>query len=378
MEECVRRNLVRGNLDHQKFSALLASYLKDEKTFDWKKLTEAFACREQDLFRAVRANDDLRVFVEASKSPDSLPDVKEEEESSIVTKRGDLWELGPHRLYCGDATNPDDVAKLMGEDRAALFAIDPPYGVGYTGKNRPASEKGKAYAGGKDWRAVYDESKIANYLEFLKAAFQNAAKYLLPRTAWYVWHSHTNRSAVEDALAVVGVKVHQEIIWVKPSVVLNYSFFPYRHEPAVFAFKEGETPEMKPDQVSLYVEEHQKAAFGWKKGEKPPHRIDKNKFLTTVWEADFDGKSRLTKTVHPTQKPVILFEIPMLHHTEPGSICLDLFLGSGTSIIAAERTNRVVRAMEISPFFCDLAIRRWAEYSGNRPRCLNRSVEFPR
>lgn len=382
MEECVRRNLVRGHLDHDKFAELLASYLKDEKTFDWAKLSEAFACREQDLLKAARSNDDLRAFAEASKSPDSLPDVevKNEERPSTITKRGDLWELGPHRLMCGDSTNPDDMAKLMGEDRACLLATDPPYGVKYTGKNRPKSEKGKKkiYEGGKNWEAVYDESNIENYEGFLKAVFLNCSRFLLPRTAWYVWHSHTNRAAVESALAAVNVKVHQEIIWVKPSPVLNYSFFPSSHEPAVVAFKEDEPPPAKPEQVSLYIEEHEKAAFGWKKGEKPPHRIDKSRYLTTVWEADFDGKAHLRKSVHPTQKPVVLFEIPMLHHTERGAICLEPFSGSGTQIIAAERTGRVVRAMEISPFFCDLAIRRWQEYSGKRPKCLNRDVEFPR
>ncbi len=372
MEELVRRNLVRGRMNHEKFGELLGEYMQGGE-FDWQKLTEAFACREQDVFKAVKSNDALREIAESMKSPDSLP---EAEPKVHISQKGDVWQLGQHRIVVGDATKTEDLDKLMGDDRAALLVTDPPYGVEYTGKVRPKSQsqnKKKEYTSGKDWSKDSAEQKgEGSHEDFLKEVFRNVNRVLLPRTAWYCWHAHTQRAAVVNALLTVGVKVHQEIIWVKPSPVLNYSFFPQQHEPAAYGYKEGEEPQTKPEEVVHYLEAHDMSVFGWRKGEKPPHRIDKSKWLTTVWQADFDGKSHIRKSVHPSQKPVALWEIPPLHHLNENDILLDPFLGSGTALIAAERVGRRCFGMDVNPFFVDLAIRRWQDYSKQQAVNLTR------
>lgn len=368
MEQLVRRNMIRGKLDHEKFGDMLASYLKGESDFDWKKMADTFAVREQDIYKAARTNEDLAEYIETTKTPDALPAVPTDEEPFHVSEVGDLFTLGTHKLIVGDSTKEEVLAKLMGEERANLFVTDPPYGVNYTGKARPKSKsqgKKKEYAGGKDWGEVYDESEqsIGNYWDFLKASFSACAKFLLPRTAWYVWHAHQNAGAVMDAFTFAGIKTHQQIIWEKPSSLLSFSFFPWQHEPCLEGWGEhDETPPANAEEVLHYMELHEQSIFGWPTGEKPPHKIDKSRFLTTIWRCDFDGKAHIRKSITPFQKPVSLFEIPMLHHTEPGMICLEPFSGSGSQIIAGQRTGRRVYACELNPFFADLSILRFMRY----------------
>jgi DNA modification methylase len=130
-----------------------------------------------------------------------------------------------------------------------------------------------------------------------------------------------------------GVLFHQVIVWVKPTAVFGHSYYQWRHEPC---------------------------AFGWQQGHKPTHGIAQ---LNTVWEIDWEGKARFTGE-HPTTKPTRLFEIPMEQHTRPGDVVLEPFSGSGSQLIAAERLHRRCRAMEVSPAFVDVAIRRWQGATG--------------
>lgn len=301
MEQLVRRNMIRGKLDHEKFGDMLASYLKGESDFDWKKMADTFAVREQDIYKAARTNEDLADYIESSKTPDALPAVPVDEEPFHVSEVGDIFQLGSNRLIVGDSTKEEVLAKLMGEERASLFCTDPPYAVNYTGKARPKSksqDKKKEYAGGKDWSEVYDESEqaIGNYWDFLKASFSACAKFLLPRTAWYVWHAHINVGAVMDGFTFAGIKPHQQIIWEKPSALLSFSFFPWSHENATTGWGEhDEPPPGNAEQVLHYFENHETSIFGWPQGEKPPHKIDKSRFLTTIWRCDFDGKAHIRK-----------------------------------------------------------------------------------
>lgn len=378
MEQLVRRNMIRGKLDHEKFGDMLAAYLKGESDFDWKQMADTFAVREQDIYKAARSNEELAEYIETTKTPDALPAVPTDEEPFHVSEKGDLFTLGKHRIICGDSTKEEVLTKLMGEDRANLFVTDPPYGVNYTGKGRPKSksqDKKKEYAGGKDWSEVYDESEqaIGNYWDFLKASFSACAKFLLPRTAWYIWHAHQNAGAVMDAFTFAGVRAHQQLIWEKPSSLLSFSYFPWQHEPCIEGWAEGEAaPPSNAEEVLHYFDQHEQSIFGWPQGEKPPHKIDKSRFLTTIWRCDFDGKAHIRKSITPFQKPVSLFEIPMLHHTEPGTICLEPFSGSGSQIIAGQRTGRRVFAAELNPYFVDLSILRFMKYAPNETLTCDR------
>ncbi len=251
-----------------------------------------------------------------------------------ITARGELWTLGEHRLLCGDSTSPEDVARLMNGERAALYSTDPPYSVEYTGNDRPL-QAGKP--SGKDWAHVYREVNIADLGTFLDNVFRATLPHLQEGTAIYVWHAHVQQPAIAAAFERHGLLLHQVIVWVKPTVVFGHSYYLWRHEPC---------------------------AFGWRKGEKPMHG---NGQADTVWEADWDGKARIS-TFHPTSKPTKLFEIPIEQHTPPGAICLEPFSGSGSQIIAAEKLRRRCFAMELQPAFVDGTIDRWQVATGKQAR----------
>jgi len=250
-----------------------------------------------------------------------------------VSRTGDLWVLGNHRLLCGDAMKEDDIARLLDGEKAALLSTDPPYCVNYTGNDRPI-HNGKP--SGKDWSHVYREIDIADLGEFMDGTFNACLPHISDHAAIYVWHAHVQQPTIAATFERHGLLLHQVIVWVKPTATFGHSYYRWRHEPC---------------------------AFGWKRGNKPKHGFGK---MDTVWEIDWEGKSRVVGNEHPTQKPVRLFEIPMQQHTKPGAIVLEPFSGSGSQIIAAEKIGRKCRALDISPAFIDVAVRRWEKATGQK------------
>lgn len=246
-----------------------------------------------------------------------------------VSRPGDLWLLGDHRLLCGDSTKVEDVDCVMNGDRAKLVATDPPYLVDYTGE-RPNDS-------GKDWSATYREIDIKDADEFFRAVFENVVRVVAPKAALYCWHAHKRTGVLQRIWEELGILDHQQIIWVKPTAVFGRVYFHFRHEPCM---------------------------MGWVKGSQPDH--DGKHEHDSVWEVDWDGKARVVGNEHPTEKPVELFARPMRKHTKPGDICFEPFSGSGSQIIAAQRTGRRCRAIEISPAFVDVAIRRWEGATGKK------------
>jgi len=255
---------------------------------------------------------------EGETDPDAIPDAPEDP----VTKAGDLWLLGEHRLLCGDSTSAADIERLMAGDQAALMATDPPYCVDYTGADRPQNS-------GKDWSEKYREVGIKDLGEFLRGVFSAVMPRLREDAGIYVWHAHLQYPVIDAIFQEFGILRHQPIIWVKPSSTFTYAYYRWQHEPCL---------------------------FGWRQGHKPPHYLENG--MTSVWEVDWEGKARVA-TDHPTSKPTELFARPMRKHTKPGNIVFEPFSGSGSQILAAERTGRICRAIEISPPFVDVAINRW-------------------
>jgi len=282
--------------------------------------------------------------------PDDIPEPGQEP----ITKRGDLWILGEHRLICGDSTDEKDVARLMDGQKASLFATDPPYCVDYTGADRPH--------GGKDWSNVYHEVDIPDAKDFIKKFYVAGLKHIKEHTALYLWHASKRRGMTEGVCDELGILIHQQIIWVKPCAVLTFSFYSWRHEPCLLMWIKGQKPEYKPKDKSIgsvwmidFLRSGDPAA--------PEYHTD-------VWELDWEGKKRNPGLIHPTVKPTEVFAIPMRVHTSPGDICYEPFSGSGTQIIAGEKLNRRVFAMEIEPVFCDVAVRRWEEFTGRKAQIV--------
>ena len=246
-----------------------------------------------------------------------------------VAQLGDLWLLGEHRLLCGDSTKLDDVLRVMDGAKAALVATDPPYCVDYTGE-RPRDS-------GKDWSDQYDEVSIKDPAAFFRSVFANVLEVLGPKAAVYCWHAHKRSGELQTIWRELGLLDHQQIIWVKPSPVFGRVYWHFRHEPCV---------------------------MGWRKGDQPEH--DGVHDHDSVWEIDFDGKARSTGMDHPTAKPVELFARPIRKHTKVGDVVFEPFSGSGSQLIAAEKSGRRCCAMEISPPFVDVAIRRWQKATGEQ------------
>jgi len=278
--------------------------------------------------------------------PDDIPAAPKE----AVTKYGDLWILGDHRLLCGDSTNEEDVVRLMDGQKAKLFATDPPYCVDYTGADRPN--------GGKDWSNVYREIDIPDAVDFMRKFYTVGLKYIHEGTALYLWHASRRRSDIEGVCKELGILIHQEIVWVKPCVILTYSFYSWRHEPCLLMWIKGQKPEYKPKNKSI--------GSVWTIDYLKSGDPSTPEYYTDLWELDWEGKKRNSGLEHPTVKPTEVFAIPMRVHTTPGDICYEPFCGSGSQIIAGERLNRRVFAMELEPIFCDVTVKRWTEFTGKK------------
>ena len=268
--------------------------------------------------------------------PDEVPPAPDEP----VTQPGDLWILGEHRLLCGSSTNPADVDRLMDGKKAALCATDPPYLVNYTGERVGDS--------GKDWSDSYREVDIEDAGAFFTSLFTQMLRVIAPHAAIYCWHAHKRQAEIAGVWKALGILDHQQIIWCKPSPVFGSVFYHFKHEPCM---------------------------MGWVQGSKPPH--DGSHEYTSVWEIDWEGKSRVVGNEHPTQKPVEIFARPIRKHTRRGDIVYEPFSGSGSQIIAAEKEGRRCRAMELEPRFVDVAVRRWEKFTGKQGQRIPASETAP-
>lgn len=286
---------------------------------------------------------------------EALPDDIPKPPQVAITKPGDLWILGDHRLLCGDSTKEEDVLRVMDGKIAKLFATDPPYLVDYTGMGRP---KGHHGAGGKDWSDVYHEVDIKDAEKFMKGFLLAAMKVIEINTAIYLWHASARIVLIKNICDELGILVHQQIVWVKPYAVLSYAYYPWRHEPCLLCWQKGHKPEYNPQDKAI--------GTVWVVGMLRSGDPSKPEYYDDVWELDWEGRKRNPGLLHPTVKPTEVFAIPMRIHTQPGDICFEPFSGSGSQIIAGERLHRRVFAIELEPIFCDVAVKRWEEFTGKK------------
>lgn len=257
--------------------------------------------------------------------PDDIP----EPPAVPISKTGDLWLLGNHRVLCGDSTNPEDVARLMNGEKARLMATDPPYLVDYTGASHPPSKANRPDTRDKNWDEYKDP---ASGIDFFAGYIASALPHLDTHAAIYQWHADRRYALVDAAWRRCGLNPHQIIVWVKARAVLTFSQYMQQHEPCLYGWLQGNKPSIK-----------------------PPANV------TTVWEVDQKGEQ---DGIHPTQKPVELFRRPLNYHTLPGDLCYEPFLGSGTCLIAAEELGRRCFGMEQEPTYVDVVVRRWENFTG--------------
>lgn len=255
--------------------------------------------------------------VEGKCDPDDVP----EEPATPLSKRGDIWILGEHRLMCGDSTSEADVARLMAGESVDLVLTDPPYGVSYVGKT-------------KDALTIQNDDLNPEELgNMMKKVFDIAEKFSRPGAYWYA-------TVPAGPLHVVFLSdwlkrgiLRQILVWVKDSMVLGHSEYHYKHEPIL---------------------------FGWKPGGDRHKNEDRTR--TSVWEVQ---RPKVNKE-HPTMKPVELWVRAIQDGSRSGEIVFDQFSGSGTTIMACEQTGRRAFVMEIEPKYVDVAVARWEKFTGKK------------
>ena len=253
--------------------------------------------------------------------PDDVPDLPDEP----ITKPGDLWLLGDHRVLCGDATDPHDVSIVLSGELASCVWTDPPYGVGYVG-------------GTKDKLTIQNDSPD-NLRQLLTDAFAAIDEVLKPGAAIYVAHPAGAGSVVfAEAFIAQGWRLHQTLVWVKSKLVPGHSDYHYRHEPILFGCKSGAEGRRG------------RGARGWY-GDNA---------ASSVFEFDTPARS----ADHPTSKPVALVEAMVRNSSRTGEIVLDPFLGSGSTLIAADQLGRRCFGIDLDARYVDVAVRRWEQVTG--------------
>lgn len=243
-----------------------------------------------------------------------------------ISKRGDIWQLGRHRLMCGDSTMIDDVEKLMDGQLADMLLTDPPYNVDYEGGTK------------EKLKIINDKQSDENFRQFLTDAFTAANIVMKPGAVFYIWHADSEGYNFRGACRDAGWTVRQCLIWNKNSMVMGRQDYQWKHEPCLYGWKEG-------------------AGHLWASDRKQ----------TTVIDYDKPRKN----DIHPTMKPVGLFDYQIKNNTKGGDVVLDLFGGSGTAIIACEQDGRACYTMELDPRYVDAIVKRWENLTGEKAVLLN-------
>lgn len=241
------------------------------------------------------------------------------------SKPGQIYQLGRHRLMCGDSTNKSDVKELMGGYQADLLLTDPPYNVDYTRKTKTAM------------KIVNDHLKDDDFYKFLYSAFDCAKENMKDGAAYYVWYASSQAINFRRALNDAGMKVRQQLIWEKNQIVIGRQDYQWQHEPCL---------------------------YGW--NEDGSHAWYSDRKQSTVLHFDKPQRSDL----HPTMKPIPLFDYQIKNSSKSGDIVLDLFGGSGTSIMACEQDGRTCYTMEFDPKYVDVIINRWEEFTGEKAKLI--------
>ena len=315
------------DLDKNKEKALNIALNKITGEWDNTKLEELLAeLKEADIDMDMTGFsfdevDDMLKDITGSKEDDFDVDQALNEIEEPTSKPGDVWILGRHRLMCGNSTQKEDVMRLMNNQEADMLLTDPPYNVDYEGKTSEAL------------KIENDNMSETEFYNFLIDAFRNMFESVKYGGSIYVFHADTEGLNFRNAFKAVGFKLAQCLVWVKNTFVMGRQDYQWRHEPIL---------------------------YGWKEG--AGHYFVDNRKQSTVLE--FDKPSRNAE--HPTMKPIDLLVYLIKNSSKENDIILDLFGGSGSTLIAAEQIQRTCYAMELDPKYCDVIIRRWENLTGQK------------
>lgn len=253
-------------------------------------------------------------------------DFDEEPPEEPKSKLGQVFQLGRHRLMCGDSTKTEDVRKLVGGMQCDLLLTDPPYNVAYEGKQK------------SKMTIKNDHQEDEEFYKFLFNAFNAAKDSLKQGASFYIWYASHEAANFNNAANNAGLSVREELIWEKNSLVMGRQDYQWKHEPCLYGWVEG-------------------GSHSWYSDRKQ----------TTVMHFDKPQHSDL----HPTMKPVALFDYQIKNSTKSGDVVLDLFGGSGTTIMACEQNGRNACVMEYDPKYADVIIKRWEDFTGKKAELIS-------
>ncbi|HAP4651716.1 TPA: site-specific DNA-methyltransferase, partial [Enterococcus faecalis] len=254
------------------------------------------------------------------------------------TKMGQLWKLGNHYLLCGDATKAADVEKLLQGKKANLVVTDPPYNVAVKSENKELNESGRE-------KIMNDDMSDEEFNQFLTAVFNNYANAMENDSAIYVFHGSSYQREFESSMNAAGIVVRSQCIWVKNNATFGWSQYRWQHEPVFYAHKKKQAP-------SWYGDRKQTTIWQDDLMEDLP---------ATIWKVPRDDVSTY---YHPTQKPLSLIAIPVRNSSKRQDIVLDLFGGSGSTLMTCNQLERRCYTLELDPLFCDVIIERFEKSTG--------------
>ncbi len=314
-------NKIGGDWDEEKLSALLDEM---QKIPDFDVGITGFESAE--------ISELLDKFTETPEDDEFDFDAEVDTTKEPVTKRGDLIELGQHRILCGDSSSPEDIKRLLGDEKVNLIHTDPPYNVNYYGGNRPVPNVRPKKS--RNWERIYsDNLSQEEYEGWLKKIFANISPFLKEGAPFYIWNGHRQFGPMHTMLEGLGYHVACVLTWAKPNFAISYAD---------------------------YNQQTEFCLYGWKK-DNGAHIWHGPTNETTLWEIKRDATKEY---IHPTQKPIALAQRSIRNSSQRGDITLDLFLGSGSTLIAAESLSRRCFGLEIDSRYCDGIVRRYIAFVG--------------
>lgn len=326
----------------------LADNKLNESEWDMNLVIEELKGLSEPMLELTGFDSDL--IIEPEDQDDVVPEVPVEP----VSKLGDLYILGNHRVLCGDSTKIEDVERLMDGRKADLVVTDPPYNVDYEGKTADALT------------IENDQMEDAQFKDFLVAAFKRLSESMKLGAAYYIWHADSEGFNFRAAAKEAGLLIRQCIIWNKNTLVMGRQDYQWKHEPCLYGWKEGAAHAWygDRDKTTVYkIPEDLRKALEWFKKEL------KRQELHTTSVIDHNRPTRSAE--HPTMKPVELLEKQIINSSKQEDIVLDPFLGSGSTLIAAEKTGRICYGMELDPKYVDVIVKRWCDYTGTKEFIVN-------
>jgi site-specific DNA-methyltransferase (adenine-specific) len=298
--------------EEQAKSYRLADNKLNESDWDMKLVLEELKDLSEPMLDLTGFDKDL--IIESSEEDDVVPETPEEPKSKL----GDLYELGGHRVLCGDSTKIEDVEKLMNGHKADMVFTDPPYNI--------------AYEGGSKKREMIKNDEVEDFYGFLLQIYSSFALSMKLGASIYVCHADSERINFTKAFKDAGFYLSSVVIWAKNNATFGRQDYFWKHEPILYGWREG-------------------GAHTW-------HGDNKQ---DTIWNVDRPSKSEQ----HPTMKPIELIEKALLNSSKQEDTILDLFLGSGSTMIASEKTGRICYGMELDPKYVDVIVQRYVDYTGN-------------